>query len=132
QPHDGGVPKRVVCTDVKIKRILQGVYDSDVAGHRGIWSTYVRPRDLFIWGRMFESVQDYVCSCPTCRKFSEGKDRDTLALMIPTQLHRRWYIDIVATPCLSEGHVCYVEAREELSNFPEARALQSKRSEPVG
>ncbi|KAG5458929.1 MAG: ribonuclease H-like domain-containing protein [Olpidium bornovanus] len=32
----------------------------------------------------------------------------------------------------SEGHVCYVEAREELSNFPEARALQSKKSEPVG
>ncbi|KAG5463472.1 MAG: ribonuclease H-like domain-containing protein [Olpidium bornovanus] len=81
---------------------------------------------------MFEMVENKVCLCPICQKYLEGKDRDTLALMLPTNLHRRWHLDIVAMPRSREGYVCFVEAREELSNFVEARALRSKRSEPVG
>ena len=57
---------RVVIPNNLIKKALNDVHSSELAGHMGIDRTYLRARDHFFWKGMKEDVKMYVNNCHEC------------------------------------------------------------------
>jgi hypothetical protein len=47
--------------------VMQAVHNSGVGGHSGFLLTYYRIRQLFIWPKMKEDIQNYIKGCEVCQ-----------------------------------------------------------------
>jgi hypothetical protein len=101
-------------------KVLEKLHDE--AGHKGREGTFQRLRYRYYWDQMFRSVSDYVRQCRECQFRANKRAADT---MLPTWSKALWAkiaIDVVHMPA-SEGKHYLVVAREDVSGWPEARAL---------
>jgi hypothetical protein len=123
------VPSRIVIdAEAKRREILKELHEE--CGHKGRESTYRKVADRYYWEGCFEDTKKFVASCAECQF------RDPLRLeeaLYPTYTSAMWVkvgLDIVhMPPC--QGKEYLVIAREDLSGWPEARALVNATSEAV-
>jgi hypothetical protein len=50
------------------RHIIQAVHSSGVGGHSGFLPTYQRIKQLFIWPKMKEDIQNYIRECTVCQQ----------------------------------------------------------------
>ena len=127
----GHVPLRVVDTKGEKLRILQHYHDSDMAGHKGVQSTYEKIQELYWWRGIYKDVRQYVETCEVCQLYSKIRHRDELHPTHPLYLHFQWVLDIVHMPRGVRGTKYLVLAREDLSSYVEGRALTTNTTEAV-
>ena len=127
----GHIPLRVVDTEGEKLQILQQSHDSDMAGHKGVQATYEKVRALYWWRSVYKDVRQYVETCEICQLYSKVRYRDELHPTYPLHLHYQWSLDIVHMPRGVRGAKYLVLAREELSSYPEGRALSTNTTEAI-
>ena len=124
--------------NVPLVRVVDGKADRnqiilqlhDEGGHRGREGTYRRLADRYYWYGMFSDVSNYIKTCEACQMRAPGREEEALHPSWTPTLDRKWAIDIVKMPHV-DGSVCMVLAREEVSGWPEGRALRNAESRTV-
>ena len=53
-----GIPLRVVGTKEKRNRIISEFHESDWAGHRGTWATFVKIKQKYWWKNMYKDIAE--------------------------------------------------------------------------
>ncbi|CAF1139059.1 unnamed protein product, partial [Didymodactylos carnosus] len=53
-----------------IQAVLFANHDHPLSGHFGIERTYNKLKDKYYWPKMFETIQNYVQSCPECSQYN--------------------------------------------------------------
>ena len=127
----GSPPRRTIGTQEERRSILNEHHDTHWGGHKGEANTYLKIKDRYWWPRMSIDVKRYVSTCEVCQFYSKQKNVDALTSSIPGGLHSRWVLDLVTMPRSSENYRYIVIAREDLSNYVEARALRTKTTSNV-
>lgn len=127
----GHIPLRVIDTQEEKLQILQYCHDMDVAGHKGVHSTYEKVKELYWWRGVYKDVRQYVETCEVCQLYSKVRHRDELHPTHPLYLHFQWVLDIVHMPQGVRGAKYLVLAREDLSSYVEGRALSTNSTEAV-
>lgn len=71
------------------QHILVALHDSDVGGHSGISSIYIRVKQLFAWPSLKTFVQQFVQQCQVCQQSkSEHSKLPRLLQPLPIPDHR--------------------------------------------
>ena len=65
-----GIPLRVVGTKEQRNRIMSEFHESDWAGHRGTWATFVKIKKRYWWKNMYKDVAEFTESCEKCQVYS--------------------------------------------------------------
>ena len=128
----GALPRKVV-DDPKLRRELwEKVHKA--SGHRGREATYDRITKYYYWRGMYAEVENWVRSCPDCQAFSPKRFEDEPEHSIPSPWpFAKWTLDIqnVASSAGARTKYFVVEARDDLTGYPEATIVTSTKSAPV-
>ena len=124
-----GIPQRLVIdVDDRKAEILKELHEE--FGHKGRESTYRRVADRYYWDNCYKDVQEFVASCDRCQFRDPRRLEEALYPTWSSALFEKIGLDIVQMPPC-EGKNYLVIAREDLSGWPEARALSSANSAAV-
>ena len=58
-----GILLRVVGTKAQRNRIMSEFHQSDWAGHRGTWATFVKIKRKYWWKNMYKDIAEFTESC---------------------------------------------------------------------
>jgi hypothetical protein len=123
------VPQRLVIdSDERKAEILTELHDD--CGHKGRESTYRRVSDRYYWENCYDDVRKFVASCERCQLRDPHRLEEALYPTWSSALFEKIGLDVVQMPPC-EGKNYLVVAREDLSGWPEARALSSVNSAAV-
>jgi len=112
--------QRVVDQQSERDEILRSLHDE--SGHRGREGTWRKIAERYWWEGLYDSVKEYVKKCPECQ-FRDSKRRtEELYPTYGSMLWEKVAIDITHMP-MNQGKKYIIEARDDLSGWPEARAL---------
>jgi len=124
-----GMPMRLVVDEAtKRREIIRQCHEE--LGHKGREGTYRRVANAFFWEGCYTDCQSYVLSCVSCQKREANRMEEP---MHPTYMATLWEkvtLDVTYLPT-DGGKKCLVNAREDLSGWPEARALSEATSEAI-
>ena len=121
-----GIPLRVVGRKEQRNRIMSEFYESDWAGHRGTWATFVKIKQKYWWKNMYKDIAEFTESYEKCQVYSRIPHRDELHPTFSPTINFKWMVDIVAMPTGIGQKKYLVLAREDLTNQVEGRALRRK------
>ena len=127
----GGLPTRVVGTMEQKNQIMTEFHESEWAGHRGTWATFMKIKQKYWWKGMYRDIAEFTGSCEKCQMYSGTRHRDELHPTFSPTINLKWMVDIVAMPTGIGQRKYLVLAREDLSNQVEGRALRKKTSSAV-
>ena len=74
----GGIPLRVVGMKEQRNWIMSEFHESDWAGHRGTWATFVKIKQKYWWKSMYKDIAEFTESCEKCQVYSGVRHRDEL------------------------------------------------------
>ena len=57
-----GIPLRDVGTKEQRNRIMSEFHESDWAGHRGMWATFVKIKQRYWWKNMYKDIAEFTVS----------------------------------------------------------------------
>ena len=57
-----GIPLRVVGMKEQRNRIMSELHESDCAGHRGTWATFLKIKQKYWWKNMYKDVAEFTVS----------------------------------------------------------------------
>ena len=101
-------------------------HESNWAGHRGTWATFVKIKERYWWKNMYQDVAKFTGSCEKSQIYSGVPHRDELHPTFSPTINFKWMIDIVAMPTGIVQKKYLVLAQEDLTNQVEGRALPRK------
>jgi hypothetical protein len=102
--------------------VLRGAHEN--MGHRGLFPTRRHLLDRNWWPELYSDVEIWVRGCKQCQAFSDRKISLPVQPSSPSQLFRKFHIDIMhMNP--SNGYKYVVLARDEATTYPEGRMLRS-------
>jgi len=120
--HGRNVPlRRVVDPPDERNKIIRDLHDE--SGHRGKNGTWVKVSQRYWWEGMYNDIKEYVESCEQCRKRSLDRRQEELHPTWVSTLWERVNIDAVRMPP-NQRMKYLIIARDDLSGWPEAQALQ--------
>jgi hypothetical protein len=124
-----GIPMRLVIDGPEDRReVIRSCHEE--SGHKGKESTYRKVATRFWWDGCYSDCQKYVLSCVACQKRDGTRQEEA---MYPTWQSAMWMkvgLDVTYMPN-DGGKKALVVAREDLSGWPEARALSHATAEEV-
>lgn len=124
-----GIPQEVILNEKEQRNILEAVHEH--GGHRGRDACHAHLRDRVWWPKMYETIKSHVRSCDQCQRRHHGREKEQSRPTMPSRLFQKVGIDLVH---LGEGSGPFpylVVARDDLSNWVEARHLGSKHANTV-
>ena len=121
-----GIPLRVVGKKEQRNRIMSEFHESDWAGHRGTWATFVKIKQKYWWKSMYKDIAEFTESCEKCQVYSGVRHRDELHPTFSPTINFKWMVDIVAMPTRIGQRKYLVLARNDLTNQVEGWALRRK------
>ena len=119
---------RVLDDPAEREEVLKSLHDQ--AGHKGRESTYHKVAERYFWDSCYQDVKRYCASCPECQLRRANRLEEPLYPTWTSCLWEKVGLDIVHMPP-SRGKSYLVVARDDLSGWPEARALSAATSEAV-
>jgi hypothetical protein len=117
-----GMHQRVVVETSEREAVLRGVHEN--LGHRGLFSTRRTLLDRYWWPSVNNDVLVWVKGCDKCQAFSDRKIVLPIEPSSPTQLFRRFGVDLMRMP-KSRGYTNIVLARDLATGYPEGRPLRN-------
>ena len=124
----GTPPTRVIDDEAERDRIMQALHDE--IGHKGRQSTYRRVADRYYWDSCYKDVKTFVDTCAPCQFRSGERAEEPLYPTWSSYLWEKVGLDVIhMPPC--EGKRYLAVARDDLSGWPEARALAKANAESV-
>ena len=118
----GSPHRRVLGTVPQRQEVIKERHDE--TGHRGRQGTYEHVSRRYQWKGIWDDVVQYVKSCNECQRRAKIRYEE---LIHPTWSITVWEkvgVDIVYLPRTKEGFSFVVFARDDLSGWVEARALE--------
>jgi hypothetical protein len=109
-------------------KIIKALHDDN--GHKGIESTYRKIADRYYWEGCYAMTKVYVLGCKICQMRDSRRQEEALYPTWESALFEKIGLDVVHMP-QSDGKNYLVVAREDLSRWPEARALSKASSEAI-
>ncbi len=121
-------PRLVVDSEKQRAEIIYALHDR--TGHSGRETTYHKLAARYYWEGSWDKVAGYVKTCKTCQHRTKKRQEEALRPGRAVPLFHRIGIDIVWLPD-SEGFKCLVVARDDFSNWPEAKPLRGAKAKHV-
>ena len=124
-----GIPREVILDKERQDKILEATHEE--AGHRGRDACIAHIRERFWWPKLYESIRDHIRSCDPCQRRHNRKEKEPSRATAPSRLFQKTGVDLVH---LGEGSGPYpylIVARDDLSNWVEARELRNKTSHGI-
>ena len=121
-------PRLVIDSDKQRTELLEALHNE--IGHRGRESTYARLSSRYYWNGMYADVKGYVASCKECQFKSKVRIEEALFPTRASQLFTHLSIDVVYPPN-ADGYTGLVICRDNLSGWPEGRALRTVNARTV-
>jgi hypothetical protein len=123
------IPSRLVIDSGEEQaKIIKALYDD--SGHKGRESTYQKIADRYYWEGCYAMTKAYVLGCKICQMRDSRRQEEALYPTWESALFEKIGLDVVHMP-QSDGKNYLVVAREDLSGWPEARALSKASSEAI-
>jgi hypothetical protein len=120
--------RRVVDSEAEQRQIIQSLHDE--SGHRGREGTYHKIAQRYWWEGLYQHVGNYVKTCVECQLRKPTKQEEELHPTWTSTLWEKVAMDVFhMPPNLGKNYV--IMAREDLSGWPEARALAKNDSASV-
>lgn len=121
--------KRLVVPAPCRQLVLRVAHTLPWAGHFGRHKTYLRVSARFYWPGMYQDIQSYCATCPTCQKTAPNRKSDRAVLhplpVISTPF-RRIAMDIVGPLVKSaRGHEYILVLCDYATRYPEAFPLRT-------
>ena len=124
-----GQPMRLVVDSPEERRKVISSCHNEL-GHKGRESTYRRVFTRFFWDRCYNDCKEYVQSCVYCQKREATRTEEALYPMWASALWEKVGLDVTYMPT-DGGKKALVVAREDLSGWPEAKALANATAEEI-
>src|SRR5947207_3196656 len=112
--------QRVVDKKEERDGILKALHEK--SGHRGNNGTWKKVSGRYWWDGLYEDCKKHVKECPECEFRDSKRYREELYPTFGAVFWEKVGIDIVHMP-MNQGKKSIVGARDDLSEWPEARAL---------
>lgn len=123
------VPRLVVLNLRRREEIIKQAHDE--SGHRGRDPTYKKISDSYFWPNMLAQVAVFCRTCVECQLRSVYRPRVQInPTWVPTIL-RKFNIDVVFMNVESGGFKYFVDARDDLTGWMEAKPLRRKSAQEV-
>lgn len=118
------VPRRVIFTEAEKLDILEAHHDDESGGHKGRDATFKKLSHRYWWPNFYEDVKSYVASCEECQKKKKLKTFEPLEPLPVEGMFARVHLDVIGKMHGSHNKFYIVVARDSLSGWVEARAIQ--------
>ena len=109
-------------------KIIKALHDKN--GHKGRESTYRKIADRYYWEGCYVATKAYIAGCKICQRRDSRRQEEALYPTWESSLFEKIGLDVIHMP-QSDGKNYLVVAREDLSGWPEARALSKASSEAI-
>jgi transposase InsO family protein len=120
---------RVICDELNQKAIITTLHDE--SGHRGRDATIKRILERYWWKSVYRDTQNYVKTCDQCQRRQNLRVEEELRPNLTSTMWQKVAVDVVHMPRGVGNFKYIVVAREDVSGWPEARAIQKANSETV-
>ena len=120
--------RRVVDPPDERNQIIQSLHDE--SGHRGKNGTFTKVSQRYWWENLYRDIKDYVKTCSECQRRASDKRAEELHPTWVSALWEKVAIDAVHMP-QNQGKKYIIIARDDLSGWPEAKAIPSLHSKHV-
>ena len=129
RPRQRGIPpRRVVGMYNERVEIISRIHDE--LGHPGQKATYNQIAKRYQWRGMYNDTTEWVKTCDECQKRSKQRFEEPLHPTWSVTVWEKVGLDVIYMPYDGkEGYL--VLARDDLSGYPEGRALEKADSESV-
>lgn len=114
-------PRRVV--DDPRERLMVRSQCHEESGHKGRDATYKRIAASYYWKGMYSEVREAVAVCVPCQKAADRRMEEAHGFTQPIDVAAVWVLDVQFMPN-DYGFKAIVEARCDVSGYPEARPLR--------
>lgn len=122
----GGQVFQLVCVPQGMRsEVLNAYHDDFISGHFAVKRMWSRLRNKYFWRNMYQSIRDYVASCPTCQERRANLQKyGLLKSIITTRPFEQVHIDILGPlPQTTTGNRYVLVFIDHFSKYVEAAAL---------
>jgi hypothetical protein len=116
---------RVICNEDERRSIVMRVHID--LGHRGVEVQWQWMRSRYHWKKMWNDIKDAKASCPQCQEMEDKRVTDLAKWTEPRGPWMKVHFDSQYMPT-SKGMKFLVEARDDLTGWPEAEPTKSIKS----
>ena len=120
--------RRVVDGEPERQEVIESLHDQH--GHPGHERTAMLLTGVYWWDGLWGDVKRWVQTCEECQRRSSRKYADSFHATWSSAIWERVHLDTCRMPC-SNGKNYLVQARDDLSGWPEARALSANNAPQV-
>ena len=103
-------------------------------GHQGIAKTLEGVREYFVWPGLRRAVERYVCNCPLCALYYQGKTEKQIGRMpLPNRALATWGLDITGpfAPAVGTGNKYILTCIDHYTGWAEAVPIRDKSNKSV-
>ena len=125
----GKPSRKVICRENDKEAILTALHNE--SGHRGRDATVKKILERYWWRNVYRDAQEYVQSCDECQRRLNLRVEELLRPNLTSSMWSRVCVDVVHTPKGVGARKYLVVAREDVSGWPEARAIRKANSRTV-
>lgn len=122
----GRLPRLVVEEQAQRVRIIAQAHND--CGHRGRDPTYKKISERYYWPNMYTDITWFVRSCNACQLRDRTRKSAPLRITYSPSILRRFCLDTVHMPKGSGGKHFLLHASDDVSRWPEARAVVANNS----
>ncbi|OLY78994.1 Retrovirus-related Pol polyprotein from transposon 412, partial [Smittium mucronatum] len=131
RPLDGRIPRRVIINKGEQNQIIQEIHSGIGGGHRGRDGTMRKIKDRYFWYSMYKDVETFIKKCDSCQRRSPIRFHEPLTPTWEPKLFGKVGVDLVLMPTGINNNKYLIIARDDLSGWVEAKALQKNSSDLV-
>ena len=121
--------RRVICDEGAKKAILIALHEE--SGHRGRDGTARKILERYWWRNIYRDTKMHVQSCDECQKRFNVRVEEVLHPNLTSTMWEKVCVDVVHMPKGIGERKFLVVAREDISGWPEARAIRKANSQTV-
>ena len=125
----GRMSRKVICHENDKKAILKALHEE--SGHRGRDGTATKILKRYWWRNVYRDTKEHVQSCDECQRRLNVRVEEVLHPNLTSTMWNRVCVDVVHMPKGVGGSKYLVVAREDVSGWPEARAIRKANSQTV-
>ena len=125
------VPRRVICDTDRQQEVIKECHEGFGGGHCGRDGTQLKVSLRYYWEKLTDDVRAYVETCEPCQRQSLYREVEPLNPTWTSTIFNKIGVDIVHMPKgVGKKHYLVV-ARDDFTNWVEARALHNRGAEGV-
>ena len=125
----GRMSRKVICHENDKKAILKALYEE--SGHRRRDGRAKKILERYWWRNVYRDTKEHVQSCDKSQRRLNVRLEEVLPPNLTSTMWNRVCVDVVHMPKSLGGCKYLLVAREDVSGWPEARAIRKANSQTV-